>query len=1019
MDSLEKQLRDVQSRNDNLVRTQNYVHSPYKARAPDYSLAAERSQREASVAGQSALQSEVWRLQDEKENIEEEALAFKQRMEVAVSSFETIIEQAVREKADIYEQLQTARRQLSRAGHADAVADMEAATDERIAELEKEKAQAVRERDRAVREAQESSEREDQQAERAQRQVAQLQASLAAAEAERDRLTTAMSSSAQSHKAKTEAIEGELRSTARAASGENAGLARQVSELEASLADATKERERQQAASAQVVLERDQALREARELERFRAGLARQVAQLEGSLAEVEAEREKLQSTSSSAELSHAATVQQLETAQAGLTKQVSGLEASLARSEAEREQFLAASRSVEETQAAQVQQLESQVATLARQGPQEVARLTKQLSGLEASLAEAETERDRLVASSRKADEAIAASDQAIRETRQLSASLAEANAEREKLQAAAQSADAMGRERDQALREARETESKARETESKARETESSRAALASQVAQLEASLAEARAAPPVTAPPTANGAASGAKVQALSQMLQEQQQELADSYVFAAGSKLQAVMVGAKVATQARALATWRGACIALAGDVQPASGGVDTAVHDRAVQRARELESSRAALARQVAQLEASLAEARAARPPAAVSGRTAKTDALSRMLQEQQETLSESYVFAMRMKLQAMLGGTHVAAQTRALATWRGACVALSLAAARPAAAPPAASGAVDGAKVQALSQMLQEQQQELASSYMFAAGSKLQAVMVGARVTTQARALATWRGACNTLVGSAQPASGGADAAAAIKERDRAVQQARELEASLAEARAEREKLVAASRNAEQSHALKVQQLRNELESSASFAEEEEPEANGAASSAKMQALSQMLQEQQQELAEGYVFAAGSKLRAVLVGATVATQARALATWRGACIARAGDAQPAVPVANGTARGAKMQALSQMLQEQQQELADSYVFAAGSKLQAVMVGAKVATQARALATWRGVCMLPAAPASSQEEASLREQLRAMEAESKRHAMDKRSMGILVTDLEAQVRGRSP
>ena len=96
-----------------------------------------------------------------------------------------------------------------------------------------------------------------------------------------------------------------------------------------------------------------------------------------------------------------------------------------------------------------------------------------------------------------------------------------------------------------------------------------------------------------------------------------------------------------------------------------------------------------------------------------------------------------------------------------------------------------------------------------------------------------------------------------------------------------------------------------------------------------------------------------------------------------------------------------------------------MLQEQQQELADSYVFAAGSKLQAVMVGAKVATQARALATWRGVCMLPAAPASSQEEASLREQLRAMEAESKRHAMDKRSMGILVTDLEAQVRGRSP
>ena len=37
---------------------------------------------------------------------------------------------------------------------------------------------------------------------------------------------------------------------------------------------------------------------------------------------------------------------------------------------------------------------------------------------------------------------------------------------------------------------------------------------------------------------------------------------------------------------------------------------------------------------------------------------------------------------------------------------------------------------------------------------------------------------------------------------------------------------ALAEARAEREKLMVASRNAEQSHALKVQQLKNELESS-------------------------------------------------------------------------------------------------------------------------------------------------------------------------------------------------
>eukprot|EP00965_Chrysotila_dentata_P182014 6010215-Pleurochrysis_carterae.AAC.1 len=62
-----------------------------------------------------ALQAELLQVQEEKAVLEGEALAFKQRMEAAVNSFEGIIEQAVAEKTRMYQQLVSAKQQLQTA----------------------------------------------------------------------------------------------------------------------------------------------------------------------------------------------------------------------------------------------------------------------------------------------------------------------------------------------------------------------------------------------------------------------------------------------------------------------------------------------------------------------------------------------------------------------------------------------------------------------------------------------------------------------------------------------------------------------------------------------------------------------------------------------------------------------------------------------------------------------------------------------------------------------------------------
>ena len=119
VDALEKQVADVQVRNRDLIRAQPvgsaYGQRPaYGAQRPDLSnaLAAERSQRSAAVEGQRALQDECVRLQEEKQDIEKEAFAYQERMEVTIGTFEGVFEQAARDKEAIYEQLLALQQQL-------------------------------------------------------------------------------------------------------------------------------------------------------------------------------------------------------------------------------------------------------------------------------------------------------------------------------------------------------------------------------------------------------------------------------------------------------------------------------------------------------------------------------------------------------------------------------------------------------------------------------------------------------------------------------------------------------------------------------------------------------------------------------------------------------------------------------------------------------------------------------------------------------------------------------------------
>ena len=114
VDALEKQVADGHARNRELLRSAYGQRPTYGKQRPDLSnaLAAERSHRSAAVEGQRALQDECVRLHEEKQDIENEAFAYQERMEATIGTFEAVLEQAARDKEAVYEQLLALKQQL-------------------------------------------------------------------------------------------------------------------------------------------------------------------------------------------------------------------------------------------------------------------------------------------------------------------------------------------------------------------------------------------------------------------------------------------------------------------------------------------------------------------------------------------------------------------------------------------------------------------------------------------------------------------------------------------------------------------------------------------------------------------------------------------------------------------------------------------------------------------------------------------------------------------------------------------
>jgi chromosome segregation ATPase len=74
-----------------------------------------RAERDTALQQQRSLQLQVAHEREENRNLESEVIAFKQRMEAAIGSFEEIVEQAGQEKAALLSQLQAAQQEAENA----------------------------------------------------------------------------------------------------------------------------------------------------------------------------------------------------------------------------------------------------------------------------------------------------------------------------------------------------------------------------------------------------------------------------------------------------------------------------------------------------------------------------------------------------------------------------------------------------------------------------------------------------------------------------------------------------------------------------------------------------------------------------------------------------------------------------------------------------------------------------------------------------------------------------------------
>eukprot|EP00964_Phaeocystis_antarctica_P141228 scaffold106211_cov63-Phaeocystis_antarctica.AAC.1 len=332
-----------------------------------------------------------------------------------------------------------------------------------------------------------------------------------------------------------------------------------------------------------------------------------------------------------------------------------------------------------------------------------------------------------------------------------------------------------------------------------------------------------------------------------------------------------------------------------------------------------------------------------------------------------------------------MKLGAALGGRAGSALVHAVETWRRSCALLSTGQQLTA---PSNDGALK-VRVESMARMLEEQQQELADGYRLAATMKLSAAVGGRAGSALAHAVETWRCACALLSMGQQSASGEVEERAALSQQTQALEvklaagrkALASAEAAATEAKADAEAArqeVGVARGDEKAASLKMTQMAAQLATASQ-------DGGSAATSlrTRVESMSRMLEEQQQELADGYHMAATMKLGAALGGRAGSALAHAVETWRRAGALLSTGQQLTAP-SNDGALQVRVASLSRMLEQQQQELGDSYRLAATMKLSAAVGGRAGSGLAHAVETWRRACaVLSAGQQSASDEVAER------------------------------------
>ena len=622
VDALEKQVADGHARNRELLRSAYGQRPTYGKQRPDLSnaLAAERSHRSAAVEGQRALQDECVRLHEEKQDIENEAFAYQERMEATIGTFEAVLEQAARDKEAVYEQLLALKQQLeAERRNGDALAEerwrgrLEEARElhaRELGALRLELAEKPPQLDSVLDLAQENRLLKEQCERTTQLLAAAEEASAAAEGSQAERLQALETELTVERRSVREAAQ------AAAAAKEEAAAAK----AEASTARSAAATAREEAAEAQelllVALGKAEAARAEAEAARMQTAEVKaevEAAKVQADLSRFEAEVDAAKAHSQAqaqAQMDAAkakSEAQALHSEEVALTQQVAALESELALergSLASAKETIAAARQEarvargEEKDASfKLSEMEAQLATALQEGAAatslrtRVASMSRMLEEQQQELAD----HHRLAATMKlsaavggRAGSSLAHAVERWRRAcallsvgQQQSAALSGKASEHAMLsqQVAALEAE-LAAERE-ALASAEAVAAQARAEVGVARaEADAARHEVSSAHAEDdEASLKMTQMAAQLAAASEEGSVATSlrTKVASMSRMLEEQQQELADGYLMAATAKLGAALGGHAGSSLAHAMETWRRASALLSAAAQQPEQG----------------------------------------------------------------------------------------------------------------------------------------------------------------------------------------------------------------------------------------------------------------------------------------------------------------------------------------------------------------------------------------------------------------------------------------------------------